>query len=434
MGLSTSKLPPITADAGESKSVVPSLTTTPVLQLDPSSLFVIQTLFNTQSISPGVLQLYKDALRLFSVSHVRYNSSTGKLEKYGQSFRNHQMAHAARWKLEGVFDYILKSAVTKLGTSKIYKKVYFSKKDNAVTFIQDANNNASCQLNPELQHDIEQWSHSDKLNLGIFRIQEKRQNDRHATLLVLYKKQKKNVATLFQYFYFDPHGGAASHATSALLQPHLKALLGRHLYERALAVTCPSFQTAPQGGNCAMWMQLFCLCLVTNPDLLSFPETVEQKLAANPDANIMLYELFCFFVGMAIVPNYIDNLLTSAPHSSIVHPTFYKMLDAKIGVENCHSMSRQTSQQACESVAHCRFYQNSCWFNDVNTRFHVYKKLVTLYQTLTKEHLLPISVNIELNLQTSYTPLAWEVAGDTEQDVWQTVLIDQTVSKKPRVK
>lgn len=245
----------------------------------------------------------------------------------------------------------------------------------------------------------------------ILPITEKRSDssDSHATVLVITKSveppsnawneepgESEWDVSQYEYFYFDPHG-TPSREVSLLLKTELEKVLPS-LLERIFSVYCPNFQTSSQGGNCVMWRDLFMICVITHPYLLDVPEQVEYLLAASADVNMMIYELYVFFIGMATVPHYVDQLVQIKSKEDM-KLSYQDMLESKLGIENCDAASRQTEEE-CTNIEHCAFFNQKCWFKAINTRMNVFNDLVSLYKYFASQNLLP-----KWFVKTSYTPV-----------------------------
>ena len=141
------------------------------------------------------------------------------------------------------------------------------------------------------------------------------------------------------------------------------------------------------------------ICVMTHPHVLDSPEQVEYLLATSADVNMMIYELYVFFIGMATVLHYVDQLVEMTDTQEM-NLSFQDMLESELGIENCDAASRQTEEE-CTNVEHCAFFNQKCWFKAINTRMNVFNHLVSLYQYFASKGLLPESPNAA----TSYTPV-----------------------------
>ena len=375
-----------------------------------SNLFLLNTLFNVDTVRPDILEKYKEALILFTVLHGHVTAQGVKI--FGPSFRYKQMATKTDL---SIFDFILKSILQRKSLESTPSHVLYSEtfEDNVldVTFDSlDTRTSLACQFSPSFVTKIIDWKNSD-FQIGIFAVfqQERDMQDEtggHATVLVLYKTDTE--LTPFKFFYFDPHGGL-SRTTIGFIETQLKQMLSPNLKWIMVSISCPAFQTSGQGGNCVHWAQLFLLCLLTNPSLLAAPEQVEHLLGASPDVNIMIYELFVFFIGMATVPQYVNHILSAEVTDEFISPSFNNMLETSHGIGNCQDRRRLRRQKRCERVKHCVFFEKMCWSKAINIRFNLFKKLALLYQQFAAEHFLPWDSSSQLNVGTSYTPEDWEV-------------------------
>ena len=394
----------------ESKSDVSSESKVQTMRMSESNLFVFITLFNVEAISPDIVKKFKEALILFTVPHGKI-AENGSLELYGKSFRMYQMEYISLDKTDTIFNFIIRDKLKVQHEKQVSLKRKKEFPESLIlSIIRDPTDSfiKVCQLSPGILNAITTWADGMQDKTLILPITEERSNSNytHATVLVITKSveppsnawdAEPGESSQYEYFYFDPHG-TPSRETSLLLKTELEKVLPS-LSERTFSVHCPNFQTSSQGGNCVTWRDLFMICVITHPHVLDSPEQVEYLLAASADVNMMIYELYVFFIGMAAVPHYVDQLVEMTDTQEM-KLSFQDMLESKLGIENCDAASRQTEEE-CTNVEHCAFFNQKCWFKAINTRMNVFKHLVSLYQYFASQNLLPESPNIA----TSYTPV-----------------------------
>lgn len=379
-------------------------------QFTASNLFVLKTLFNLEAPNLHIVNAYKKALLLFTVPHGRMTPKGLKL--YSFSFRDQQVIGAVKEETDAVFDFVVSSIIKKKSqTSSLEYKFYpyFLQQGLRLNYrtMREVRQVVSIDVDNTFLENIEEWKNS-RITTGIFSVNQIFSDTgyNHATVLIL--KKIDNRATPFEYFYFDPHGYHLP-TTLDLIEEKLRLVLQTPLKRRSVSSSCPVFQSIGQGGNCTLWEHLFKICFIANPNLFDAPETVEQLLGESAEVNIMMFELFLFFMGMAAVPNYVNKLYRRRDQSNdTIDPRFYKLIETKIGIENCTAPSRK-KVGACESVTHCVFFEKKCWFKEINTRLNVYSKLKQIYDEFANEHLLPLSPTFVENINSSYTPFKWEL-------------------------
>lgn len=380
-------------------------------EFDPSNIFVLKTLFGPEKMSSRVLHMFKEALILFTVPHGRI--TTNGLELYGSSFREHQLETPTKLR-QIIFKKALELAYENLETQRTRNIYTNSARDCKITTVTDATDYSLLSLtaDPRLFKQITKWVTDSRHNKSslILSITEVDANFKytHGTLLVITNVSHQR----YEYFYLDPHG-TPSREKSMLLRSELEQVLPSPVSERFMSDSCPDFQTYAQGGNCAMWVELFMICLLTHPDLVKAPETLEHLLGASPDMNILIYELYSFFLGIALIPNYVDIVMSKQVQDENT-TTFMQMLESSLGVENCRSPRLQNLED-CQAVQHCVFFNQECWFKEINTRWNVFTKLMSLYEKFSNEMLLPEYDEYASNIQSSYNPSQAEL--DASSDV-----------------
>ena len=409
------------------------------MDMNKSNLFVLKTLFNVDTISFETIEKFKEALLFFTVPHSHMDKNNN-VEIYGKSFRIYQMNYIAGNKGNSIFEYIfslihkklkidLKPRIQLLNESKIFEQ----NRELVVTLDSIFDFTKSCKLSATLLDTITTWATSGEDRILILPITEKLKTDSesdfsHATILIIKKRSEVKpfftwdsepgaaVRKYFEIFYFNSHGVNSCTTSRAIKRELTKVLRPFDVEERTLTSDCPSFQTSYQGGNCSTWQRLFMICILTHPHLLDSPEKFEKFLGASADVNILIFELYVFFVGMFIIPFYVEKIVHEYNWGDTENTNKYfnDMLEVELGIENCESNSKQHPFE-CTNIEHCQFFKGKCWFKAMNTRRNLFYNLVNSYQYFVSQGLLPDSQNI-INSYTrifvedyNYFPPPWDV-------------------------
>ena len=266
--------------------------------------FLLQLLFNKQHIRKEDVILTRKALALFSCPCVEDGLS---LRTKQFIFHHHDSNFADNKK---VVDYLINLFIKKC-SSNLHINTYIEENvvrihpdgrraDGLESTVQSDTKMSEMELKPTFQQNIANWFYSDAFpTVALFQTKQVIHDVSHAVLVLLIKYR-----TSVECIYIDSLG--AHLKQSRLFCTAIEQLLGVQVIEKAF--TFCSLQSDFQTGNCKQWTLLFMLCILCNPKFIREPEVLVQILNQNADMNILLFELYLFFVGDYIVPNYRQKL------------------------------------------------------------------------------------------------------------------------------
>ena len=277
--------------------------------------FILQLLFNKHHISKTDVELTRNALALFSCPSVEDGLS---LRTKQMIFFHHDSNFAHNKK---VFDYLIDLFIRKCSPN-VYINIY--NEENVVRVHPDGRRadglhpdgrradglrfegkasegtKAELEVTPSFITNIETWLYNPSFpNTAIFKIKQLIHDVGHAVIIVI-KKRKQH----FECLYLDSYGMQLNQGQLFCLE--LEQLTGVRVVDTSVAF-CP-LQSEFQTGNCKQWALLFILCLLCNPQFITEPRLLVDTLSQNADMNILLFELYLFFVSDYIVVNYKQKL------------------------------------------------------------------------------------------------------------------------------
>ena len=282
----------------------------------PKIGFLLQLLFNKHHIRREDVELTRTALALFSCPCVEDGLSL-KTKQF--LFHHHDSNFADNKK---VVDYLINLFIKKCSPNT---HINIDIEDNAVRIHPDGRRadglypdgrradgldssstvNSDTQvsemeLKPTFKQNIENWFHSEVYpNIALFQTKQLIHDVSHSVLVLLVKAK-----TRVECIYIDSLGAYLKQ--SQLFCTAIEQFLGVQVVGKELPF-CP-LQSNFQNGNCKQWTLLFMLCILCNPQFVREPELLVQVLNQNADMNILLFELYLFFVGDYIVKNYKQKL------------------------------------------------------------------------------------------------------------------------------
>lgn len=274
----------------------------------PKIGFLLQLLFNKHHIRREDVDLTRTALALFSCPCVEDGLS---LRTKQFLFHHHDSNFADNKK---VVDYLINLFLKKCSSNT---HINIDIEDNAVRIHPDGRradgldgSNLSTvhsdtkvsemELKPTFKQNIENWFHNDKYpNIALFQTKQLIHDVSHSVLVLLVKAK-----TRVECIYIDSLGAHLNQ--NQLFCTAIEQFLGVQVFRKELSFC--SLQSNFQTGNCKQWTLLFMLCILCNPQFVTEPELLVQVLNQNADMNILLFELYLFFVGDYIVKNYNQKL------------------------------------------------------------------------------------------------------------------------------
>ena len=267
--------------------------------------FIFQLLFHTTSIKNKDVKLFRKAIALF----------TCPTDDTGVSLRVMQTAFLAFTgtfaKSQKIFHFILQQFLYMCPTNV---HINFYDLENMAFFfdfttVEGSTKSPRLVLSSTFQRNIKYWYYAPDLpDTAIFSVSivyGKSINDSHSVLFLLQKHEAPCFYEGLTSAVLDP--GGTLFQEGKLLSNVLQDMFGGKVYDLTPEIPC-TLQTEEQGGNCAQWTLLFILSIVCNPNYITDIEGLLDKFQQEPNVNILVFELYLFFLCNRFFQNYQQSL------------------------------------------------------------------------------------------------------------------------------
>jgi hypothetical protein len=307
-----------------------------------SDNFLLKTLLKVDSVPNEELYCFKKALTMFTHNPATTTRNDGlqSLRACQANFFRNPSNFSESAKIMGFFS----QAWLRHSKAKVY--INFHERENRLDI--DTETNWS-RLHQDFVTNLQNWYESDSLpSTAFFAVDQRHHGVGHSTILVL-----KKSATSLVFSYLEGSKGMI------FIERELLNLFPVNIIQRSF--TYPVLYT-----ECVLWECLLFICLLQHPQLLDSPEILGELLSVNLDANLLLFELYVFFIGLRVVPKYVDVIVRDCSHA------------AEGGEE-------------------------------LSTRLNTVRKLLTVYKMFQESGYLPRMTDLELKIRNHYTAEPLEI-------------------------
>ena len=250
--------------------------------LPPFSTLLLKTLFNTEYSVPNLcLQHLERALRLFN------NTDSG------ESLRTCNMVFAQDANFtnrERVIRFLVSTMLRQIQSKS--PNVYTTSQKGVVVVDTEQN---TFHLHPNLVRLIQNWYYHSHHPTAVFQIDAVEHGVSHRTVLLLDKNPGRLAMAWLDSLHSETRAFQMRNALQALFPG--RVVVDKRV--RSVAKHC-----SPMLNLCLM------LCYTRNPGLLEQPWKLD-RFFQHVDRNMQLFELYMFFISLAVVPQYVQMLLST---------------------------------------------------------------------------------------------------------------------------